>query len=254
MKNYLNSSYRKDLHFSIITEQGRVIPSNIEYLNYIRQLLEAPDYQLVENNRPLWFLGFIDSVSVVKNWGGFAAMKKTLDSIRLLVMQNGRNNPYLVIMDFDAALGKRWADSLGADAISSYVAQKNSVKGSYRQLTREAEQFWNECRATGAELIPICDAGWSPKPRMDYNNEWTHFYPPGNYYANATPIELANHIRSGMSWLEKNKLAAPAQCLLIYAWNEYDEGGWLGPTLYEGSKRLDALSVAIDEYKQRRSK
>jgi hypothetical protein len=254
MKNYLKSPYRKDIHFSIITEQGRVIPSEIEYLNYIRQMLEEPDFQLVENNRPLWFLGFIDSASVVKNWGGFGAMKKTLDSIRLLITQSGRNNPYLVIMDFNATLGKRWADSLGADAISSYVAQKNSIRAPYQKLTEEAELFWNECKATGAEVIPICDAGWSPKPRMDYKNEWTHFYPPGNYYANATPIELANHIRRGMSWLEKNKKAAPAQALLIYAWNEYDEGGWLGPTLFEGSKRLDALSVAIMEYKQKRDK
>lgn len=254
MENYLKSPYRKDIHFSIITEQGRVIPSNIDYLNYIRQLLQEKDYQLVENGRPLWYLGFIDSASVVKNWGGFGAMKKTLDSIRLLVMQSGRNNPYLTIMDFNATLGKRWADSLGADAISSYVAQKNSLIGSYQQLTREAELFWDECKATGAKVIPICDAGWSPKPRMDYKNDWTHFYPPGNYYANATPVELANHIRSGMSWLEKNKEAAPAQALLIYAWNEYDEGGWLGPTLFEGSKRLDALSVAIREYKQKREK
>ena len=29
--------------------------------------------------------------------------------------------------------------------------------------------------------------------------------------------------------------------VLIYGWNENDEGGWLTPTLNEGSARLDAL-------------
>jgi hypothetical protein len=251
IKNYLKSTRRKEIHFSIITEQGGVVPTNGVYLDHIRRMLEEPGFQLVENGRPLWYLGFVDSASVKKAWGGFVQMKKCVDSIRNLVVQSGRNNPYLVIMDFNAVLGKRWSDSLGADAISSYVAQKNSIRGSYQQLDKEVAMFWDECKATGAKVIPICDAGWSPKPRMDYKNEWTHFYPPGTYYANATPEELANHVRKGMSWLEKNKTAAPSQCLLIYAWNEYDEGGWLGPTLFEGTKRLDALSAAILEYKQR---
>ncbi len=29
--------------------------------------------------------------------------------------------------------------------------------------------------------------------------------------------------------------------VIIYAWNEFDEGGWLCPTLYGGTERLDAI-------------
>jgi len=29
--------------------------------------------------------------------------------------------------------------------------------------------------------------------------------------------------------------------VIIYAWNEFDEGGWLCPTLTEGDSRVQAL-------------
>jgi hypothetical protein len=250
MENYLRSAHRRDINFSIITEQARVVPSNTVYLNYITRLLQEPGYQLVEDGRPLWYLGFIDSASVIKTWGSFFNMKRAIDSIRSIVMKSGLKNPYLVIMDFNASLGKRWSDSLGGDAISSYATSKNSIKAPYKKLDEEAAVFWDECKATGSQVVPICMAGWSPKPRMDYPNIWSHFYPKNAYYINATPAELADHVRKGLSWLQKNKEAAHAQCALIYAWNEYDEGGWLGPTLYYGTERLDALSAAIKEFKK----
>jgi hypothetical protein len=252
LRNYLKSKHRGDIHFSIITEQGRLNPSDTGYLDYIRKLMEEPGYQMVENGRPLWFVGFIDSANVRNTWGSFRQLKKGLDSIRLLIQGSGGKNPYLVIMDFNAELGKRWADSLGGDAISSYVAQKNSVKGTYQQLNREVEQFWEECKSTGAQVVPICDAGWSPKPRLDYPNIWTHFYPKGNYYADASPSELASHVRRALDWMKEHPASAPARCILIYAWNEYDEGGWLGPTLFEGTKRLDALRSVIREFKNQK--
>jgi hypothetical protein len=250
LKNYLNSVHRRDINFSIITEQGNLTPSNTVYMNYITRLLQEPGFQLVENGRPLWYLGFVDSVSVVKTWGSFHNMKRALDSIRSAAMNSGLKNPYLVIMDFNAKLGKRWSDSLGGDAISCYATSKNSIKAPYKKLDEEAAAFWDECKATGSQVVPICMAGWSPKPRLDYPNVWSHFYPRDAYYMNATPAELADHVRKGLSWLQKNREAAGAQCVLIYAWNEYDEGGWLGPTLYYGTERLDALSAAIKEFKK----
>ena len=38
---------------------------------------------------------------------------------------------------------------------------------------------------------------------------------------------------------------AEANAILIYAWNETDEGGWLHPTLSEGSARLDTMGEVL---------
>ena len=114
--------------------------------------MQEPGYQTVMNGRPLWYIGFIDSSNVVKNWGSFRNFKVMIDEIRNKTIMAGLKNPYLVIMDFSAKLGKQWHDSLGCDAISSYVAQKQTPHGLYKQLNIEAEQFWDECKGTGASV------------------------------------------------------------------------------------------------------
>ena len=47
----------------------------------------------------------------------------------------------------------------------------------------------------------------------------------------ATPEQLATHVREAIEWTRANRELNPANAIIIYAWNEYDEGGWLMPTL-----------------------
>ena len=47
----------------------------------------------------------------------------------------------------------------------------------------------------------------------------------------ATPDELAAHLRDAIEWTKANREINPANTIIIYAWNEHDEGGWLQPTL-----------------------
>ncbi|MEO6454951.1 MAG: hypothetical protein ABIN97_12795 [Ginsengibacter sp.] len=251
LKNYLASKYRGDINFCVITEEARLTNVDTSYTNNILTLIKQPGYQIVLENRPLWYIGFVDSAHVQKAWGGFRQMKSKIDSMRNTIIEAGLGNPYIVIMDFNAAKGKQWCDSLGADAISSYVTQKSTPHASYKTLTKEAEQFWEECKGTGTQVVPVCDAGWNPKPRIDYVNIWSHFYPKDVYYDYATPAEVTAHIKSGMEWTQKNKAFSNAQCVIIYAWNEYDEGGWLGPMLHEGSARIDAVGKMIREFKKK---
>jgi hypothetical protein len=246
LQTYLNSKHRADINFCLIIEQGRFRHSNTGFINHMIKMMKEPGYQTVLDNRPLLYFGFIDSADVIKNWGSFLQMKTTLDSVRNIIAEAGHGNPYLVIMDFDAKKGRQWSDSLGGNALSSYVAQKNSPRASYKKLTEEAEQFWNECKATGSQVVPICDAGWNPKPRIDNVSIWSKYYPKETYYDHASPEELAAHIQKGLEWTIANKPSCAAQCILIYAWNEFDEGGWLCPTIGNNTERIDAARGVLN--------
>jgi hypothetical protein len=107
---------------------------------------------------------------------------------------------------------------------SSYVAVNNTKLGTYQQLANQTANFWESCKATGKQVVPVWDAGWNPLPRILYPTPW-HIYPDKEYYTNATANELALHFKNGLQWLKNNKEAAQAQCAIIYAWNEFDEGG-----------------------------
>jgi hypothetical protein len=62
-----------------------------------------------------------------------------------------------------------------------------------------------------------------------------------NHYLAPTPIELAHHRTDAPDWTRANATTAPpAQTVLVYAWNEHDEGGWLCPTLKPDGTTVDA--------------
>jgi hypothetical protein len=89
-------------------------------------------------------------------------------------------------------------------------------------------------------------AGWDRRPRIENPVPWDtrrddesietalHYVPP-------QPGELAALLRDAVTWNEQHPQANPAAAVLIYAWNEFDEGGWLAPTLSEGDARLRAI-------------
>jgi hypothetical protein len=61
------------------------------------------------------------------------------------------------------------------------------------------------------------------------------------------PAEIADHLRHALDWTAAFPESAEADAVLLYAWNESDEGGWLCPTLSEGTDRLDAIRRVLSE-------
>jgi hypothetical protein len=41
-----------------------------------------------------------------------------------------------------------------------------------------------------------------------------------------TPAQLAQHLQDAIHWTKNNPDLNPANAIIVYAWNENDEGGW----------------------------
>jgi len=239
LKRYLSSRQRGDIKFCLLTECSRW--HEPKFVDRLVGLLSEPGYQEVAGGRPLIYLGFIDETKLP---GGVAGLRRAVDSLRARVVAAGRKNPYLVIMDFVPADGQKWVEALGADALSSYATQGGG-HGSYADLTGHAEEFWERCRATGKLVVPIVMAGWDRRPRVEFPMFWEPNQKPGvgieKFYETPSPEQLAGHLDRTLQWSKTH--AAPA--VIIYAWNENDEGGWIVPTLSEGDARLRAIRGVI---------
>lgn len=199
-------------------------------------------YQKVMGNRPLFYLGFITDSR--------AEFRKALDEFRKAAQDAGLATPYIAIMDFSPVRGKQLADSLGADAITCYAPHANLPGAPYASLAASTERFWDACAGTGAPVIPTVMSGWDRRPRVEHPVPWESSYQkPGvgieNYYEPPRPEELSGHLKRALEWVAEHPKAAPAKAVLIYAWNENDEGGWLVPTLAEGDARLTALRKVL---------
>jgi hypothetical protein len=91
--------------------------------------------------------------------------------------------------------------------------------------------------------ITFASAGWDTRPRNERPPAWMKEVPatpdptpparqqPLIDSVTATPDELAAHLREAIEWTKVNRDLNPANAVIIYAWNEHDEGGWLQPTL-----------------------
>jgi hypothetical protein len=246
LKRYLSSPVRSKITFCLITECARWREQS--FADRVVRLVQEPGYQCVLDGRPLLYLGFIEEARL-KQFGGIEGFRKVLDAFRATLATKRLAQPYVVIMDFDPKQGRRWADALGGDAISSYVAGVGNGVIPYGRMVENLKHFWEQCRGTGAQVVPIVVAGWDPRPRVEKPMPW------GNPYSShggevdrvepATPAAIADHLRGALGWVAAHRDACPAETVLIYAWNEFDEGGWLAPTLSEGAVRLNAIAAVL---------
>ena len=96
-------------------------------------------------------------------------------------------------------------------------------------------------------MVPLATAGWDPRPRIETPTPWHDYGSAAYYHAPPTPQELAQHLQAALDWLKAHPQTAVANAVLIYAWNEFDEGGWLATTLAEGAARLDAIQGVLSK-------
>jgi len=243
LKRYLTSAKKDRIQFCLITELSRwgTKDDHRRQLARLAELMKEPTHLKTPGGRPLFYLGFLSEAQVTKNWGTVAELRKAVDELRALAPAN----PYIVIMDFNPVQGTKWRDQLGADAISAYAASGGGINAPYSALTDYVEKFWARGKATGSEVVPIVMTGWDRRPRIVNPVPWEKYQKPREgmekHYETATPAAIAQHVQHAVEWGRTNK--SPA--ILIYAWNENDEGGWLTPTLSEGAARLDALRKVL---------
>ena len=92
--------------------------------------------------------------------------------------------------------------------------------------------------------IPL---GWDPRPRNLNPAPWAPNGEGNNWYYYPNKTELIDYIQDALNWTcnEKNGVA-PAQSLLMYAWDEFEENGCsVCPTVGNGTFIIDTLSQVL---------
>ena len=255
---YLSSKRRRDVNFCAIASAG-TFGSRTKWqagVDRIVRLMKEPGYQRVCGDRPLLYLFRIED-KWIQAWGGREEARRLFDGLRSSVRAAGLGDPYFVVMDDGSAeSGKRAADALGAQALSDYARQKNAASAPYSELTATAQAFWEACAESGADVVPLVMAGWDRRPRVEHPVPWETWQKPGvgldKYYVSPTPEELAGHVQRALEWADSRPEQCPAKTVIVYAWNEHDEGGWLCPTLgADGSPDVSRLHALAKMRRQR---
>lgn len=244
LKTFLTCKNRDRIRFCLFlvmqSAYGRFADDEA-FQAYAARMIAQPNYLKVEGNRPVIYMGFLNDALVDKlldgRWQRFCAE----------LARHGLGKPYLVIGRGNPAGAKRYCDRLGGDALSNYNYWEGRQEATFAEMAASAESFWERCEATGTPAVPICMAGFDYRPRVLNPVSW-HVC-DDRYCKRGTPDELAAHIGRGVSWFKKHPGKNGTELVLIYAWNELDEGGWLVPALPpphgEGTARIDALRKVL---------
>ena len=248
-KLFLSSKVRSRLHFCFILQGGQHLGPASRWSStsaFLAGLFAKPTYQKVCGGRPLLFVFACEWIE--KHFGSIAAARSAFDELRRASIRAGAGNPYIVAQVFSAEDGARYVDAFGWDAIGAYSLPGGGEHKEYpyRELATANLRAWERLLATGKDVVPLVNAGWDGRPRLNDPNMARNY--AGPWYAQPTPDELAHSIVAALDWTRLHATATPADTVLVYAWNESDEGGWHVPTLAEGSRRLDAIARALRQY------
>jgi hypothetical protein len=214
------------------------------------RLFQDPHYLKVCDGRPLLFL--------------FGRPKRIGEADFLALgreaVEAGLKKPYVALMGWEPQGDYRTAQALGLDAVSAYAAggQYKGAMWPYARLTEHVRNsYWGACRRHGIPTVTFASAGWDSRPRIEHPMSWTHWVkavpdptPPARQNplideVTATPAQLTAHLKEAIEWTVQNPDLTPANAVIVYAWNENDEGGWLIPTLNaDGAPNLERIRAA----------
>lgn len=187
------------------------------------------DYYEKKDGRPLLFV-----------FGGYRP--KFFSQVRELINQEGLN-PYIVFMH-NGLLSEN-GDYSEADAVGAYGSGHGAKN--FEELTEATEKDNQEKKQFGLPIIPLLSAGWDPTPRIDTPCPWFS-YPRQEYSPAPTVDQMEKATLKLFKWIEKTPEANTGYAT-VFAWNEFEEGGYICPTLKEDGKPctdiLDGLARAL---------
>ncbi|MGW2515256.1 hypothetical protein ACWC0A_39030 [Streptomyces scopuliridis] len=231
---YLSSARRADVNWCAILD-GNFTGGYATNLPLLVEQFSEPNYQRVLGGRPLVY--FFTSATADK-----------VTQMRAACTQAGLPNPYIVVMAWTAQSAADLKTTVGADAVSRYATgEQNGAP--YSELAGAEAGMWDQYAAAAGDVVPTVSTGWDKRTRYDYPLSWEPNYTgfKDEWTQQATPQEIATHLHGAVSWNNTHPGNASANTVLIYAWNEFDEGGWICPTLFEIKDagrplRLDAIA------------
>lgn len=240
LQQYLESAHRSRIGFCLILHNAFGVPPAAWPHERDRAiaLLQEPGYQTVLDGRPLVF-----SFQVPLDNTAFAGrIQEFLEGARAQGV-----DPYLVYMGWNPRADFANASAFGFEAVSAYAYGTNLA--TFAELAEAVERdYWRAAADARVPVIPLVTTGWDKRPRQVNPVSWERdhaYHTQETFPSLPAPGEIAAHLQRALAFVRENAAICPANAVIIYAWNEYDEGGWLAPTRADdgspNAERLDAI-------------
>lgn len=218
-------------------DMERVIDYGIEH--YFRE----PNYWKVDGGL---FFSIFRTEDFIKQLGGPAEAREVLQK-----MNDRMKDAGLPPIHWNAMVSSpesaRLAKQAGFNSTSRYQISSKKVSQDgiiqYEDVMENHREYW-EKMSTSSPLpdMPNVTMGWdvSPRCRQDFPWPWPHYeYPYTPIVVGNTPDQYERLLQDARKHCENNPQKTFG--VLLYAWNEWTEGGYLLPEERTGTGYLEAV-------------
>lgn len=227
-------------------------------LDELIPMMQLPVWQTVSGGRPLvpvlWPSRFEEMLGN-KTGDEHMTLPEFVSHVRQRITSVGLPEPYLVGQHTSdpTPYADDWL-AAGFDAMSAYAGAYGGALATspddahiptYAQATEAIFEKLDEDYVPGSLdfVPPIVDQHW-PWPRQDGDNPVWSYRPP-------EPGDLSKRVKAAFDYIDANADDIEAETIFMYSWNEWSEGGGLGPTMGEAphyepvTAHLDELGAAL---------
>jgi hypothetical protein len=251
---YLKAANRQRLQFCLLVANHggfRIGPADWETVTDIWvRLFKEPTHVKV-GGKPL--LIFFTARDLRNAFGSAAAVKAAFDKLDAKARAAGLEG---VCIAACATPGpeNNWDDladlkAQGYSCLTGYNYNGFPMKGPdkiqpFSRMIEGHQDLWDRFAARSPlPYMPVVTVGWDKRPWEDASDPKTHAV----YYPDRTPVQVADFITRAIKWMDQHPDKTPKErILLLYAWNENGEGGYLTPTKGMGDAYLRAVGKALN--------
>ena len=192
---------------------------------------------------------YIDGKPLVYIYTGYD--KNLITRLESACKNVGTKEPYAVIFTNNNPAEKCETYEI-ADAVSAYcIPTEDCDCETYGDFAEEMLRLNSLMLTYNLPAIPMFSVGWNPAPRIDSPVPW-YSYANKIYAPIHNPAQFEDGATRLGEWMKDNGIEPST--ILSYAWNEFEEGGYICPTLRrDGSvdeSRVKAFRKAIEILKK----
>jgi hypothetical protein len=254
LKLYLQAKNKQRLEFCLmVANHGgfRIGPADWDAVTDIWLGLFKEPTHLRVGGRPL--LIFFTPRELRRAFGSSAAVKAAFEKLDAKARAAGLEG---VCIAACATPGpeNNWDDladlkAQGYSCLTGYNYHGYPVKGPdkiqpFSRMIEGHQDLWDRFAARSPlPYVPVVTVGWDKRPWEDAAKPETQAV----YYPDRTPVQVADFVSRAIRWMDQHPDKTPNErILLLYAWNENGEGGYLTPTKGMGDAYLKAVGKALN--------
>jgi hypothetical protein len=238
MELHLKAKNKSKVQFCLLVanHQGAEIVGNnnwMDAVNYWMPYFKDPQYVTVDG-KPL---------VVLFGTGDDAINNEQIEKMQQTAIKGGLKNGLSIAGCGGANVRrKEFTHSTHYNLTSGYSS--GSAEKPYQLLIDNAKPQWSGTEAQ--PYIPVLNSGWDKRPWEGPTGSNTV---EGWYFTGDTPELFQSFLRDAITWLDVNPTKTTKErIVLIYAWNELGEGGYLVPTKGDPeAAKLKKIKELLDE-------